>query len=379
MRDWRRDFHAHPELAYEEVRTSSRVAQILQDIGLDEIHDEIGKTGVVGVLHGQNGSARDESSAVMFRCDMDALSMQEHTNLLYQSKFAGKMHACGHDGHMAMLLGAATCLAQSRNFDGTVYFCFQPAEEDGGGALAMINDGLFDRFPCHSVLGVHNWPGIDEGILAVRAGPFLAAADSFEIQINGVGGHAALPHGACDPIAAGCFLVNSLQNIIPRFIDPLESAVLTITAFNGGGTYNVIPDSVTLKGTVRSFDEDTHNRIYQQIEKAMSGASGLFSVAMKIKYSEVRYPPTVNDADLVQKILPVMKQSARDGVVIENQKPTMGAEDFSFMARVKPGAFIFIGNGDSAALHNSHYDFNDNVACDGAAYWVNLAEYILAR
>ncbi len=374
--EWRRGIHASPELGYKEHATAGTIAETLGRFGFDEIKTGLGGTGVVGVLHGRTGPADGEESAVMLRADMDALPILEESGVPHASKNHGVMHACGHDGHVAMLLGAAATLSESRSFKGTAYFCFQPAEEGGAGAAAMMQDGLFDQFPCRAVFGMHNWPGMAEGAFGIRPGPLFAAADLFEIVITGRGGHAAQPDKAVDPIFAGAAVVQALQSVVSRSSDPLEPAVVTISMFNGGDACNVIPDQVVLGGTVRSFNNEVFEAMYGRIERiARSVASGLGASA-ELKRSSTPYPATVNDAAMAAFAGDVIEDLGGD--VDRNCAPTLGGEDFAFLARTKPAAFVLIGSGENhPGLHTSKYDFNDAILPEGIAYWVGLVERAL--
>lgn len=373
--EWRRDIHAHPELAYEERRTAEVVAERLRSFGLDEVHTDLGVTGVVGVLHGADGAGEGEEKALLLRADMDALPIHEESGVPHASQTDGVMHACGHDGHTAMLLGAAKSLSETRSFSGTVYFCFQPAEEGGAGAEAMIKDGLFERFPCRAVYGMHNWPGIPAGAFAIRPGAMMARADQFQIEVVGQGGHAALPHLSRDPVVAAANIVVSLQSVVARVVDPLQPAVLSVTTVNGGDAFNVIPDRVRLGGTVRSFDDEVHEEIYERVDAIVRQVSSALGVEARLERSSVSYPPTVNDPDQTAFAASVARGVASDGSVDIDCPPTPGGEDFSYMAREKPGAFIFLGAGEShPRLHTAGYDFNDEVIAAGIAYWDSLVK-----
>ncbi|MEL6978461.1 MAG: M20 aminoacylase family protein [Pseudomonadota bacterium] len=377
LTEWRRDLHRHPELGYEETRTAGVIAERLRGFGVDAVETGIGGTGVVATIHGRDGPGAGEAEAILLRADMDALPMDEETGAPHASSAPGKMHACGHDGHMTMLLGAAKQLAETRRFKGTVYLVFQPAEEGGAGAKAMIEDGLFDRFPCRAVYGMHNWPGMPVGAFAVRPGPMLASADEFRITIQGRGGHAAKPDRARDPIVAGAHLVSMMQTIVARRVDPLQPAVVSVTVFHAGSTFNVIPDRAQLSGTVRSFDEGVHAEIYDSIRRLVTQTAAAFEVEAVLEEGVSRYPPTINDAAEAAFAASVLDELFGAERVSRDHPPTMGAEDFSFMAREKPGAFIFCGNGDSASLHHPKYDFNDDASPYGVAYWTALVEKAL--
>ncbi len=372
----RRDIHAHPELAFQEGRTSDVVARTLEAAGI-EAHRGLATTGVVGVLKA-GGSGR----AIGLRADMDALPIQEQNLFPHRSRHAGRMHACGHDGHTAMLLGAAEYLAASRDFDGTVYFIFQPAEETVGGARVMIEEGLFERFPMDSVYGMHNWPGLAAGQFAVHAGPVMACSDQFDIAIRGHGAHAAFPHQGRDPTVAGAVLVQALQNIVSRVLDPLDAAVLSITRFHAdGGAYNVIPDRAELAGTVRAFRPEVQDQVEAAMERVCAGIGAAFGVQASLDYQR-GYPPSVNSAAEAAVCRDVLAELVGADNVRVDMRPSMGAEDFAYLLREKPGCYVWIGNGSGEGgcmLHNPHYDFNDKVLTLGAAYWVRLTERLLAR
>ncbi|MFY3384735.1 M20 aminoacylase family protein [Paracidovorax sp. MALMAid1276] len=381
----RRDIHAHPELCFEEVRTADVVAQKLTEWGIP-IHRGLGKTGVVGIVKGRDGGA--SGRAIGLRADMDALPMQEFNTFAHASKHAGKMHACGHDGHTAMLLAAAQHFAKHRNFDGTVYLIFQPAEEGGGGARVMIEDGLFEQFPMEAVYGMHNWPGMPVGTFAVSPGPVMASTSEFKITIRGKGGHAALPHTGIDPVPIACGMVQSFQTIISRNKKPVDAGVISVTMIHAGEATNVVPDSVELQGTVRTFTVE----VLDLVEKRMRQIAEHHCAAhdARCEFEFVRnYPPTVNspaEAEFARKVMAGIVGEER----VVPQEPTMGAEDFAYMLQAKPGAYCFIANGDGAhremghgggpcTLHNPSYDFNDDLIPLGATYWVKLAEEWLAR
>ncbi|MFK7942486.1 MAG: M20 aminoacylase family protein [Paracoccaceae bacterium] len=372
--EWRRDLHRHPETNYEEYRTAGVVADKLKAWGLDAVETGIGQTGVVGVLHGRSGPGGE---AILLRADMDALPMQEEGDHEHASTIADKMHACGHDGHTAMLLGAAKHLADTRNFDGTVYFCFQPAEEGGAGAKAMLEDGLLDRFPAKAVYGMHNRPGLPLGQFAVRPGPVMASADEFIVTVTGKGGHAAKPHLSRDPVLAGAHLVTALQSIVSRRVDPFQPAVLSICVFQAGTASNVIPDEAVLKGTIRTFDEGVYAMIRKEAERICADAGKAFGVEVSFRINGTPYPPTVNDPDRTAFVTSVLEELVGAENLVHDEYPTMGGEDFAFMANARPGAFINIGNGDSSGLHTTTYDFNDEAAPFGVAYWAKLVELAL--
>jgi len=375
---WRRDLHRHPELAYQETRTAAFVAETLRGFGLDAVETGIGGTGVVGVLHGATGPG-GEARTILLRADMDALPIEEATGAAYASARPGKMHACGHDGHTTMLLGAARRLAETRDFDGSVVFVFQPAEEGGAGAKAMLDDGLLERFPARAVFGMHNMPGLPVGRFAFRPGPTMALSDEFTITITGVGAHAAMPHLGRDPILAGAALVQALQSIIARRVDPVDPAVLSITEFHGGAAKNVMPETATLGGTIRAFSTATHQFIRAEVARQCAALGEAFGVAIAFGPSLTPYPPVINDPDMTAFAGDVLAELVGEAALVRDPPLIMGGEDFAFLAEARPGAFVFIGNGDSAALHHPAYDFNDAAAPLGVAYWVRLAQAALPR
>jgi amidohydrolase len=373
--EWRRDIHANPELLYDVHRTAGVVAEKLTAFGCDQVVTGIGRTGVVGVIRGRKDGG-GALKTVGLRADMDALPIEEETSAPYRSTVPGKMHACGHDGHTAMLLGAAKYLAETRNFAGTAVVIFQPAEEGGGGGRAMVKDGLMERFGIEEVYGMHNMPGLPVGQFAIRPGPIMASADGINIDIEGVGGHAAKPHQAVDPILCGAHIVTQLQSIVSRNVDPLDAAVVTITVFKAGSADNVIPGAVKLRGTARSFRAETRDLLENRIRKIVEGTA--LAHGAKATFAFHRgYPVTSNHAKQTAFAAGVAKEIAGHERVDADAAPMMGAEDFSFMLNARPGAFIFIGNGDTAGLHNSAYDFNDEAIPLGASYWVRLVETAL--
>ena len=375
----RRDIHAHPELCFEEVRTADLVAHKLTDWGIP-IHRGLGTTGVVGIVHGRDGGACGR--AIGLRADMDALPMQEFNTFDHASQHPGKMHACGHDGHTAMLLAAAQHLAQHRDFDGTVYLIFQPAEEGGGGAREMIKDGLFERFPMEAVFGMHNWPGMAVGQFAVSPGPVMASTSEFKITIRGKGGHAAMPHTGIDPVPIACQMVQSFQTIISRNKKPVDAGVISVTMVHAGEATNVVPDSCELQGTVRTFTLEVLDLIEQRMRQIAQHACAAHDAQCEFAFVR-NYPPTVNapaEAAFARKVMASIVGEAN----VLAQEPTMGAEDFSYMLQALPGAYCFIANGDGdhramghgggpCTLHNPSYDFNDALIPLGATYWVRLA------
>ena len=367
---WRRDLHAHPELQFDVHRTAASVAEKLKAFGCDEVVPGIGQTGVVGVIRGRK---QGSGKVIGLRADMDALPIEEETNLPYRSTTPGKMHACGHDGHTAMLLGAARHLADTRDFDGTAVVIFQPAEEGGGGGREMVKDGLMERFGIGEVYGMHNLPGLAAGTFALRPGPIMAAADRFKVIVEGKGAHAAWPHTGIDPVLVGAHIVTQAQSIVSRNVDPLKSAVLSICMFRAGDTDNVIPQMAELSGTVRTLDDGVRDLVEDRFRQVVQGTAALHGATATISYLR-NYPVTSNHPGPTAFAASVAADVAGAGNVEANTPPMMGAEDFSFMLNARPGAFIFIGNGESANLHHPAYDFNDAVIPTGTSYWVRLIE-----
>ncbi|TVQ54069.1 MAG: amidohydrolase [Rhodobacteraceae bacterium] len=378
LADWRHTLHRAPELCYEETRTAAFVAEKLRAFGFDAVETGIGGTGVVGVLHGASGPG-DEARTILLRADMDALPIMEATGKPYASETPGKMHACGHDGHTTMLLGAARRLADTRGFDGTVVFVFQPAEEGGAGAKAMLDDGLLERYPARAVYGLHNWPGMAVGQFALREGPAMALADEFTIEIEGKGGHAARPELTHDPIVAGAALVQALQTIVSRRVVATEPAVLSITVFQAGSAHNVIPSTARLGGTVRVFDKATHALIVEEIERKCAQIGAAYGVSIRYSAGREPYPPVVNDPAQTAFAAEVLRGLAGAENVTLGHPPVMGGEDFAYLAEKRPGVFVFMGNGDTAPLHHPEYDFNDAALPVGVAYWSKLVETALPR
>ena len=374
---WRRDLHAHPELLYDVHRTSAFVTERLKAFGCDEVVTGLGRTGVVGVIKGRRPAGDGEVKVIGLRADMDALPVHEQTDLPYASKTPGKMHACGHDGHTAMLLGAAQYLAETRNFAGDAVVIFQPAEEGGAGALAMLNDGLMDRFGIEQVYGMHNGPGIPVGSFASRPGSLMASMDRISIKISGVGGHAASPHNTIDPVLVGSQLVVALQSIVSRSVNPLESAVLSMCEFHAGHASNVIPDSAVLKGTVRTLKASMRDLMEKRMNEVVAGVAQQTGAKIVLDYDR-GYPVVVNHAAETERALQVANEVAGAANVNHDMIPFMGAEDFAYMLEARPGAFMFIGNGDSAGLHHPAYNFNDDAFVFGTSYWVKLVETTLA-
>ncbi len=377
----RQDIHAHPELCYQEQRTADVIADKLTQWGIP-IHRGLGVTGVVGIV-----KAGTSPRAIGLRADMDALPMQEHNTFAHASTYHGKMHACGHDGHVAMLLAAAQHLSRHRHFDGAVYLIFQPAEEGGGGAKAMIQDGLFEKFAMDAVFGMHNWPGMPVGSFAVSAGPVMASSNEFKIRIIGKGSHAALPHNGLDPVPVACQLVSAFQTIITRNKKPTDPGVISVTMIHAGEATNVVPDSCELQGTVRTFSYEVLDMIEQRMREMTEHTAAAYGVRCEFAFKR-NYPPTINTATEAAFAAGVMGQVVGADQVMA-QEPTMGAEDFAYMLQAKPGAYCFIGNGDGdhrsmghgdgpCMLHNPSYDFNDDLIPIGATYWVRLCEAWLA-
>ena len=375
MTVWRHHIHQHPETAFEEYQTSDYVALRLHEFGLD-VHRGLAGTGVIGTLQGDKGGG----PAIGLRADMDALDIQENNEIAYKSENPGKMHACGHDGHSTMLLGAAKYLAETRNFAGTVHFIFQPAEENEGGGRVMIEEGLFNKFPVESVYGMHNMPGIPAGEFAIRPGPIMASFDIFEITLNGTGTHAALPQLGRDSIVAGAQLVTTLQTITSRTVSPFDAAVVSVTQMHSGDTWNVIPEEVVIRGTTRAFKEAMQTHMEDEICRIADGIATAFGINAKVHY-ERRYPPTINHPGETELTAQVASDLVGSDMVSLDKDPMMGAEDFAFMLNEKPGAYMWIGNGPQAGgcmLHNPNYDFNDDVLPLGASYWAKLVETRLA-
>ena len=380
----RRDIHAHPELRFEEIRTAELVAETLTRWGIPIVRG-LGKTGVVGRIDGDAGPGK----MIGLRADMDALPLQEKNAFAHASQHPGKMHACGHDGHTAILLGAAHYFSNHRNFAGSIIFIFQPAEEGGGGAREMIADGLFKQFPCDAVFGLHNWPGLAEGHFGVTPGPMMASSNEFTITIRGKGGHAALPHNSTDPVLAGAHVVTALQSIITRNKRPVDTAVLSVTQFHAGETSNVIPDSALIGGTVRTFTNEVLDLIEQRLNEVTKHVAAGFDCQANVVFNR-NYPPLINHEHETEFAIGVMRDLVGADKVNPRVDPTMGAEDFAFMLQEKPGCYVFLGNGDGdhritghgmgpCHLHNPSYDFNDALIPIGVNYWVALAQKFLAK
>ncbi len=373
MSAWRREIHAHPETAFEEYRTSDFVAAKLKSFGL-EVHRGLAGTGVVATLK------RGDGPSIGLRADMDALHIHEANGFAHKSQNQGKMHACGHDGHTTMLLGAARYLSEAGKFKGTVHFIFQPAEENEGGGRKMVEEGLFKLFPVEQVYGMHNWPGMPAGRFAVRAGPMMAAFDIFEIIVRGRGAHAAMPHTGIDPVVTAAQIVTGLQTIASRGTHPVDAAVVSVTQIHAGDTWNVIPAEVVLRGTTRSFRPEVRDNIEKSIPRIAEGIAAAHGATVSVRY-ERRYPPTINEPGATEIAARAATDVVGEAQVERNPTPTMGAEDFAFMLEQKPGCYVWIGNGptdNERVLHSPHYDFNDEVLPIGASYWARLVETTLA-
>ncbi|RUR35705.1 M20 aminoacylase family protein [Vreelandella populi] len=374
LEEWRHDFHQHPETAFEEHRTSARIASLLREWGL-EVTTGLAGTGVVAVLDGRLGQGR----SIGLRADIDALDIREETQLGYASKTPGKMHACGHDGHTTMLLGAAWALKQQPDFKGRVVFIFQPAEENEGGGRVMVEDGLFERFPMDAVYGLHNWPGMPVGEAAVHDTAVMAAFDIFTLTLTGKGCHAAMPHLGIDTVLASCQLVSQLQGLISRETPPDTPAVLSVTSIHGGDTFNVIPEQVELRGTLRCFDMTLKEHLETRFKQAISSLADFHGVQATLDYQRC-YPATINTPEHAEQCATVLENLLGSDNVRRNPPPSMASEDFSFLLAERPGAYIWMGNGEqSASLHNPHYDFNDALLPLGTRYWVELVGALLKR
>ncbi|WP_274427312.1 M20 aminoacylase family protein [Chelativorans sp. YIM 93263] len=370
---WRRELHSKPELLFAVEQTAEFVRAKLEAFGCGEIVTGLGQTGVVGIIRGKRG----DGPCIGLRADMDALPLEEETNKPYRSTVPGMMHACGHDGHTAMLLGAARYLAETRNFAGTVALIFQPAEEGGGGGREMVKDGLMERFDITSVFGMHNMPGVPVGHFALRPGPIMAATAEFTITVRGKGGHAAMPHTTVDPVVTAAKLIDSLQSIAARSADPVKSVVVSVTKIQGGDSHNIIPDKVTLLGTVRTLETEMNALAEERMRAICRGVGEAHGATIDLIYQS-NYPVTYNHAEETAFAADVARQVADPANVAADVAPVMGGEDFSYMLEARPGAFIFLGNGDSANLHNPAYDFNDEIIPHGVSYWVRLTETALA-
>jgi len=367
---WRHDLHRHPEILYEVHRTAATVAEKLAEFGVDEVVTGLGRTGVVGVIRGRTNTG---GRVIGLRADMDALPIHEASGASWSSTVPGRMHACGHDGHTAMLLGAARYLAETRNFDGTAVVIFQPAEEGGAGGLAMVEDGLMERFGIEEVYGMHNMPGLPVGDFAMRPGPMLAATDEFTITVHGMGGHAAQPHRTIDPILIGTALVQSLQSIVSRSINPIDAAVVSVTRFHAGDAYNVIAETAEIAGTARTLKPEIRDMVERRMGEIAAGLAAAHGTEIALNYRR-NYPVTRNHAAQVEFAAEVASEIVGGARVDTDVPPLMGGEDFAYMLEKRPGAMVFLGNGDSAGLHNPGYDFNDEAIAFGASYWVRLIE-----
>ncbi|MBS0247422.1 MAG: amidohydrolase [Proteobacteria bacterium] len=370
---WRRDLHAHPELLYDVNRTAASVAEKLKAFGCDEVVPGIGRTGVIGVIRGRKSNS---GKTIGLRADMDALPITELNDLPYKSTNPGKMHACGHDGHTAMLLGAARYLAETRNFDGTAIVIFQPAEEGGAGAKAMLDDGIISRFGIDEFYGMHNYPGMPVGEFGINSGAIMAATDTLEIEVEGVGGHAARPHLAVDAVLTAAQIITNLQSIVARNVDPLQSAVISICAVEAGHAFNVLPETVYLRGTARTLDPAVQDLLEKNMHRVVEHTAAAMGAKAKLTYAR-NYPMLINHERETGFAAAVAKDIAGKDRVNTTLPPMMGGEDFSFMLNEKPGAFIWVGNGDSAGLHHPRYNFNDDVIPLGTSYWVKLVETAL--
>ena len=373
--EWRRDFHSNPELLYDVHETARSVEEKLLAFGCDEVVTGIGKTGLVGIIKGTKG---DNGKVIGLRADMDALPIHEETNKPWASKTDGKMHACGHDGHTSMLLGAAKYLAETRNFEGSVAVIFQPAEEGGAGGKAMVDDGMMDRFAITEVYGMHNLPGMDVGNFSMCSGAIMAATDEFNVKITGRGGHAAMPHLSIDPIVVAAQVITAVQSIVSRGLSPLDSLVISITKIHAGNAHNVIPGEVLLNGTIRSLDADVREYACKRFREVVEGIALANETEAQV---DIRrgYPVTFNHENETQTAGSVAALISGEDRVEMNALPTLGGEDFSYMLEARPGAFIFMGNGDTAGLHHPEYDFNDDAIPHGCSYWVKLVETVMNK
>jgi hippurate hydrolase len=379
MTAWRRDFHQHPELNFQEVRTSGIVADKLREFGCDAVITGIATTGVVGVIHGKGGPG--EGGAIGLRADMDALPILEESGVPHASLTPGVMHACGHDGHTTMLLGAARYLAETRNFSGTAYVIFQPAEEIGGGGEVMVKEGLFERFPMERVFGLHNWPGAPAGVFMWRVGPIMAAVADIRITVTGKGAHGAMPHQGNDPIVIAAQIVTALQSIVARNVEPVEGGVVTIGEIKGGNAFNVIPETVHLRGTARWFLPEVGDILENKVRALASGIANAFGASAEVRFNRM-YPATVNEPVSTGLAAEAARAVAGEARVTELAKPTMGGEDFSFMLNAKDGAYLMLGAGRGPSdpqVHHPRYDFNDDVLPMGASWWAALVEQQLPR
>ena len=372
LKEWRHSIHCNPETAFKEFQTAAFVEKKLVSFGLDEVHTCIAKTGIVGVIKGN----KPGEGAIGLRADLDALDIEEKNEFSYASKNHGKMHACGHDGHTTMLLGAAKYLAANKDFSGTVYVIFQPAEENEGGGRTMVEEGLFDKFPMDRVYGMHNWPGLAAGTFSVRIGPVMAAADRFDLIVKGKGGHAAMPHLTHDPLITATQIVNGLQQLHSRRMNPLDQSVLSITQIHAGEAYNVIPDEAVIRASVRTFSKDVKQMIIAGIHQIAKGITSGNNCTYELNYRD-GYPPTVNTSDAAEISARAATNTVGKDKVLREYPPSLASEDFSFMLQEKPGCYVWLGNGPGEGgcmLHNPHYDFNDDVLQTGVSYWINLVK-----
>lgn len=367
MKQWRHHLHSIPEIAFQEEKTARFVEQKLNSFGV-KVHPRMAGTGVIGSL-----SSGSSSRSIALRADLDALPIVEKNTVDYCSTRNGMMHACGHDGHTTMLLGAAQYLSKNQNFNGTVYFVFQPAEENEGGGRKLVEEGFFNTYPIDAIYGMHNWPGLDTGKFAIRSGPVMAAYDVFDIIVNGKGGHAAAPHNTIDPIAIAGHVIMALQHISSRQTSPLDSVVVSITRVHAGDSYNVIPDTAHLSGTVRTFHHDVQDNIITQLKQIVESTCQAYGAEAEIDYQK-RYPSTINSEVETENAVLAAMDVVGNGNIICDYPPSMGSEDFSFLLNESKGCYVSIGNGAGASLHNSHYNFNDDILTTGASYWVRLAE-----
>ncbi|WP_419738108.1 M20 aminoacylase family protein [Ruegeria sp.] len=368
MAKWRQHLHTIPELEFECYETAAFVAERLREFGVDELHEGIAKTGMVAIINGQG-----DGPTIGLRADMDALPIPEETGVEYASKNPGKMHACGHDGHTTMLLGAARYLAETRNFAGRVALIFQPAEEEGGGADVMVQEGIMDRFDISQVYGIHNDPGNPEGAFYTTAGPLMAAVDTFEIHVQGQGGHGALPHQTKDPVMAACGIAQAIQTIVSRNHYAVQDLVISVTQIHAGTVNNVIPDTAYLNGTVRTFDPTVQKMVMERMEQVVAGQAASYGVEARLDY-QIGYPATINDAEKTAFAADVAREVSGEDRVVDNMGRDMGAEDFSYMLQARPGAYLFLGQGEGAGLHHPKYNFNDDIAPVGASFFARIVE-----
>lgn len=369
---WRHQLHAMPEIAFDEEQTAQFVEKKLASFGLN-IHPRMAGTGVIASIDGEKRASSEQTKAIALRADLDALPIVEKTGVTYCSAHEGMMHACGHDGHTAMLLGAAQYLSQHRDFHGRVYFVFQPAEENEGGGRVFVEEGFFNKYPIDAIYGMHNWPGLDVGKFAIRSGPVMAAYDVFDITVQGKGGHAAAPHNAIDPIVIAAQLVSALQAIASRYTNPQDAVVLSVTRIHAGDSYNVIPESAQISGTVRTFSQSVQENVRAQLKQIAELTCQSFGARAEVSYQK-RYPATINNLVETENSVLAAMDVVGSGNIIHDNPPSMGSEDFSFLLNESRGCYVSIGNGKSASLHNPHYDFNDDILTIGASYWAKIVE-----